>query len=83
MFRHILAPIDIEHESSWGRALPVAARLARDYGAALDVITVVPPLGSALVGSFFPPDFEERMVERARGRLAEIVARRAASSSSE
>jgi len=40
----ILFPIDLNHESSWKPALPVAVELARARDATLHVMTVVPKL---------------------------------------
>lgn len=73
MFSTLVIPIDIEHESSWIKALPAAARLARDNGARLHVVAVVPPFGSSLVGGFFSDDFERKVMDKARSDLAEIV----------
>ena len=74
MFNRILVPVDVEQESSWVNALPVAERLASDYGAELHVMTVVPTMGMSLVGSFFPPDFEKKAMARADTRLRDVVA---------
>jgi nucleotide-binding universal stress UspA family protein len=74
MYNTILLPVDVEQESSWKSALPTAAKLARDNGASLHVVAVVPPMGSAFVGSFFPKNFEKQVLDKARSRLAEIVA---------
>lgn len=41
MFKKILLPIDLQHESSWTRALPVAADQARHYGAKLILLNVM------------------------------------------
>ena len=62
MFKSILLPLDVEHESSWCRTLPVARDLAKTHGSELHIVGVVPHFGSALVGSFFPDDFEEQTV---------------------
>ncbi len=44
MFKKILLPVDLEEESSWKDALPAALRMAKDDGAELHILTVVPPL---------------------------------------
>ncbi len=74
MFRDILLPIDFNHDSSWTKALPTALELVRSYGARLHVITVVPAYGLALVGDFFPADFEHRAIESAREVLHRFTA---------
>ena len=42
MYNEILLAIDLEEQSSWRKALPVAAELCRTSGARLHAITVVP-----------------------------------------
>ena len=42
MFKKILVPIDLQHESSWRKALPVAASQARQSGAKLVLLNVIP-----------------------------------------
>lgn len=74
MFKRILIPIDVDQESSWNRALPVAEQLATDYGAELHAVTVVPSMGMSLVGSFFPPDFEKKALAAAATKLDELLA---------
>lgn len=69
MFHNILMPVDLNAESSWKKALPVATKLAETYGASLHLLSVVPDIGSALVGSYFPPDFEQRSIEAAEAKL--------------
>jgi nucleotide-binding universal stress UspA family protein len=73
MFKTILLPIDLDQESSWLRALPVAEQLAKDYGASLHVIAVIPTMGMSVVGSFFPPDFEKKAMAAGQAKLKEIV----------
>jgi nucleotide-binding universal stress UspA family protein len=74
MFSSILVPVDVEERSSWEPVIPQAVAIARSNAASLHLVTVVPTYGSALVGSFFPEDFETRMVEAAKEKLAAIAA---------
>lgn len=74
MFKRILLPIDVDQDSSWRRTLPVAERMAKDYGAELHVMSVVPTFGMAVVGSFFPPDFEKKALALAETKLREVMA---------
>ena len=67
--RRILLPIELGEPSSWEKALPVALDMARQYGAHLDVLTVIPDVGMPVVGSFFPADFEEKARAHARDAL--------------
>ena len=82
MFKRILVPVDVGQESSWQRALPVAEQLAGDYGAELHVVTVVPTMGMSVVGSFFPPDFEQKAMAKATTDLDAVLAKAAKSASS-
>jgi len=74
MFGTILVAVDLNHEASWRRALPVAVGLARSSGAELHVTSVVPDFGSALVQAYFPPDFEKNALARAEAELERVVA---------
>lgn len=74
MYKTILLSIDLNAESSWQRALPTALDLARVYTAKLHVVAVVPNLGTALVGSFFPKDFEKEAMEAAKAELKKFEA---------
>lgn len=60
MFKDILLPVDLNHESSWARSLPAALDLARAFGSNLHVVTVIPEFGPSMVSQFFPEDFEQR-----------------------
>jgi nucleotide-binding universal stress UspA family protein len=73
MYKNVLLPIDLDQESSWVRALPVAAEYCQIFGARLHLLTVVPEFGTGLIGSFFPPDFEEKAVAEARDRIEALA----------
>ncbi len=79
MYKRILLPIDLDQESSREKALPVAMEYCQIFGARLFLLTVVPEFGSGLIGSFFPPDFEEKAISEARDRI-EALAREKISS---
>ena len=48
MSKTILVPIDLEHKSSWSKALPTAADQARVLDAKVWVMTVVPHIVGGL-----------------------------------
>lgn len=73
MFERILVPVDIDQQSSWQRALPVGAQLAKDYDAELHVVCVVPVFGMSVVGGYFPPDFEKKAIAEAKTKLVSLV----------
>ena len=74
MFDKILVPVDLNQKSSWEKALPVAISMAQQNNAELVVMSVVPNYGSSLVGSFFPPDYSEKVLQDAEAELAKLVA---------
>lgn len=73
MYKHILLTIDLEHDESWAKSLPVAIANAKAFGATLHVMTVVPDFGKSIVSSFFPKDHEKQMMEGANKALHDFV----------
>ncbi len=74
MYKDILVPVDMSDESTWRKPLEAAIALARQFGARLHVMTVVPSLKSPLVGSFFPEGYEQKMHEKASEELHAFIA---------
>lgn len=70
MFKEILVPVDLEEESSWRKALPVAVEMCRKFGTKMHLMTVVPTYGMSLVGGFFPKDFEKKAFTATEEKLA-------------
>ena len=73
MFKSVLLPIDLNQESSWREAIPVAAKMAKENGAKLHVLTVIPDYGMAVVGSFFPADYATNALAETEKLLAEFL----------
>jgi universal stress protein F len=69
MFTNILLAVELSHEASWSKALPMALELARRDGAALHVLTVAPDFGMTVVANYFPPDFQSQAAARLRADL--------------
>ncbi len=69
MIKSILLPIDLNHESSWAKALPQAVSLAQTHGAAIHVLTVIPDFGMSMVGAFFPKDYSARATQETRAQM--------------
>ncbi len=76
MHKEILLTVDLDQETSWNKALPLAVEYCRAFGANLHVMTVVPDFGMTLVGTFFPDGFEKMALEEARKRLHQFTAER-------
>ena len=74
MFKGILLPIDLDDESSWRKAAPVAVDLCQKFGCNLHVMTVVPSYGMSIVGSFFPQGFEKKALAAATENLHKFTA---------
>ena len=75
MFKSVLLPIDLSQESSWKEAIPVAVNMAKESGAKLQVLTVIPDYGMAVVGSFFPADYAQNALAETEKQLAEFVSK--------
>ncbi len=75
MYKTILLAVDLNHESSWAKALPMALGQCHAFGAELHAMTVVPDMGMAIVGSFFPSDYEEKAIARATEELHALTAK--------
>ena len=69
MFKEILLPVDLNDDSSWRKALPVAVDLCQKFGCKLHVMTVVPSFGMAIVGQYFPKNFEKDALKGADEKL--------------
>lgn len=74
MYKTILLAVDLNEPSSWEKALPVAVEQAEAGGGRLHVVTVVPDFGMAIVGSFFPPNYEKTALADADKALDAFVA---------
>ncbi|MDJ0969564.1 MAG: universal stress protein [Kiloniellales bacterium] len=73
--QNIVVLVDLDEESSWRRALPRAIDYANHAGARLHVLTIVPDemFKMTVVAQLIPEDYEDKLVEDAKQRLAKIV----------
>lgn len=72
MYKSILVPIDIMHESSWKHAIPQAIALAKADKARVTVMTVIRQTATMFEGVYLAFQLE-RMASDARDKLARIV----------
>ncbi len=72
MFDKILLPIDISHPESWKKAFPAAMQCAGS-GGEIHILGIVHDLGSAMVSSFLPEDFEKAALKKMEADLAELA----------
>lgn len=73
MYKKILLPIDLNDTVTAKKALATAAAIAKTFSAELHVIAVVPNFGMSLVGGFFPSDFEEKALDKAKTDLGAFL----------
>jgi nucleotide-binding universal stress UspA family protein len=73
VFKDILFTVDLEHEDSWRKALPVALEAAKASGGQLHVMTVVPQVAVPALMQAGPFDYETELVPRAKAALEQFV----------
>ncbi len=71
MFEKVLLPVDINHPESWETALPAAKQCAAT-GGEIHLLGIVHDLGSAMISSFLPPNFEQTAMEELKAKLEEF-----------
>lgn len=69
MFERVLLAVDLNVDTADSRLVRAAVDCARTYKTSLHVMTVVPNIGSRLAGSFFPDDFEDKVVKATQEQL--------------
>ena len=75
MFKDILLPINMSDPMTWEKPLEAAIYLARNCGARLHVMSVVPSFDYPTVESFFPEGFEEKAHQQVSKELHAFVAK--------
>jgi nucleotide-binding universal stress UspA family protein len=73
MFKNILFTVDLEHEDTWRKALPVALDAANAPGRQLHVMTVVPEVAVPALMQVGPLDYEAKLVPGAKAALEAFV----------
>ena len=78
--QNIVALVDLDDESSWRSALPTAIDHAKHTGARLHVLTIVPDgmFKMTVVAQLIPEDYESRLSDDAKKRLAALMEQHAA-----
>ena len=73
--QNIVALVDLDDESSWHSALPTAIDYAKHTGARLHVLTIVPDgmFKMTVVAQLIPEDYERRLSDDAKERLAAVI----------
>lgn len=73
MYKLILVPIDINHESSWKKVLPMAVSLASMGNTSIHAISVVPNFGMSIVGLQFPAKYSENITNEVSKELSRLL----------
>lgn len=73
MYSTILLPIDLNHEASWSKALPLAAQMAQAGGGRLHLLAILPDFGSSLVAGYFPSGFLDKAMADAKQALEPLA----------
>ena len=69
MYQTILLAVDVNDLPESGHVAEAAVRMAREEGATLHVINVIPGSGMAMVGSFLGPEQANAIKTEARDKL--------------
>ncbi len=73
MFKTILVPVDLADPAHYADALETAGLFARQYGATVRLVTVLPVMPS-VVADFVPADAHSKIADDAQAQLNGILA---------
>jgi len=74
MFKKVLIPVDVEVPKETQKLLSAARTLTENWNSELHVVTVVPNVGMAIVGTYLDENFETNSRKTAAAELAQAVA---------
>lgn len=74
MFKSILLPIDVQHDASWEKAIPVALDLL-DADGELHLLGIVHDVGNAWVASYLPRGYEQKALAAMKTELGDLAGR--------
>jgi nucleotide-binding universal stress UspA family protein len=78
MTENYMLALDLgEKSGSNKRAIEIAENLAKNDGAKLYVVTVIPTFSMPIVGSYFPEGFEEKHFKEAKAALKKEIQKHA------
>ena len=80
MFKNILLAVDLNHDESWSKALPIALANCKTFSARLHIVMVMPDFGMPIVASQFPEGFVRKLHDTTELHLKEFVEKNVASS---
>lgn len=71
MYHHILLPVDLNEKKQI--TLPVAIEYAKQFGAQLHVMTVVPDFGMSIISQYFPSNADDKIIAGAKEALHQFT----------
>lgn len=74
MFNTVLIPIDVSVPAEAQKLLSAAQKMSAGWDSEMHVVTVIPNVGMAIVGSYLDEDFENRSRKAVEAQLSEAVA---------
>lgn len=74
MFSDLFIFVDVEMPNTWQDALPLAVQLANDYDATVNLLSVVPDFGMAVVEQFFPEGTDHELNKKVLEILEDFIA---------
>lgn len=73
MYKDILLPVDLEHDTSWKNSLPIAVEYCEAFKSTLHVMSVIPDSGMSIVNHYFSKDAVKKIIEETKKKLHEFV----------
>lgn len=72
-YNNIVIPVDLDHDSSWRRALPDAIEYARNNDATLHVVTVVPNADIPAIAVHLPDGIDSHIRQDGLESLMQLI----------
>lgn len=72
MHENVLLPIEVNQPESWAKALPAAIRQAGE-GGTIHLLGIVQDIGSSMVATFLPKDYEKKALEAMKASLNDFA----------
>ncbi|GAB6263762.1 universal stress protein [Photobacterium sp. 53610] len=74
MYKHILVPVDLNEEGFCHKAVELAVWHARQSGAVVHLLNVLPGIHMAIVSSYFPKDAARKIMQETQQSLKQFAA---------
>lgn len=74
MFKELFVFVDVELPNTWQDSVPVAIEMARQYDATINLMSVVPDFGMAVVEQFFPDGADHELNLKVMDILKDFIA---------